>query len=245
MSKKKRVAVRVRAARVGRESGGASRLRGGGQEVASAGIGSASIAEDALWQAIRSPLRLRILEAIRAAPGVDVRTLSELLKTSAPGLYYHINILLESGLIEGSEIAVAEGQRAAVGASKPRRGARGPAALAYRARTGGFPEGFFSRHERARHREEQLVRDLFDRGLSFAFKQPRDGGRHLLVRTETLTAQEAARIKGLFRQVEEVLDGARARRHAGSYLIAATHFVGCAFSSVADGELPDGPLEAR
>ncbi|MFN9077580.1 MAG: winged helix-turn-helix domain-containing protein [bacterium] len=52
---------------------------------------------------MRSPLRLQILEAIRAAPGIDARALSAALNTSAPRLYYHINILLQSGLIVGTE----------------------------------------------------------------------------------------------------------------------------------------------
>ena len=35
--------------------------------------GPSSVADDAAWQAVRSPLRLQILEAIRAAPGIDAR----------------------------------------------------------------------------------------------------------------------------------------------------------------------------
>jgi hypothetical protein len=240
MSKKKRGAVRTRTSRNGTDTIDGRPARGGG---ATDGVAQ-SAADDALWQAIRSPLRLRLLEAIRAAPGVDVRALSGLLGTSAPGLYYHINILLACGLIEGHELGAPPAPRAPA-APRLRKGSRGPIALAFRARDDGFPDGFFARHDRARLREETLVGELFNRGLSFAFKSPHDTARNLVARTEHLTQPETSKLKALLRQVEEVLDGARARRHAGAHLVAATHFVGCVLTAVDGSELPDGPLPAR
>jgi DNA-binding transcriptional ArsR family regulator len=203
---------------------------------ASMAHGPSSVADDAAWQAVRSPLRLQILEAIRAAPGIDARALSSALKTNAPRLYYHLNILRESGLIVG--VDGKDGGDPATG----RRGSRGPEAVTYRASARTFPDGFFSRHEIARRRAKTIMRDLFTRGLELSFASESDGKCTTLARSEHLSATEASRVKGLLRQIDEILDGARARRHSGSQVLAATHFVGCALCELGDGQLPDGPI---
>lgn len=191
-----------------------------------------SVADDSAWHAVRSPLRLQVLEAIRAAPGIDARTLSAALRTSAPRLYYHINILLQSGLIFGMERKDTDSRRQTT---------RGPEAMVYRARASDFPDGFFTKGEHTARRREELVRELFDGGVDRAIQLHGEGGTHVTVRREHLTAAEAARVKSLLGQVESILDAARSRRHAESKLVPATHFVGCAFCEL-DGELPDGPL---
>jgi hypothetical protein len=226
MSKKKLGAAEGRSARESIRSSRAQTVRRPSAAVPS------SVADDAAWHAVRSPLRLQVLEAIRAAPGVDARTLSIALKTSAPRLYYHINILLESGLIVGGERAGSDAQR---------QSSRGPEALAYRAHTANFPAGFFTKGEQSLRRREALVRELFDGGMNRAIASHGEASSHLTVRREYLTGSEALRIKSLLSQVETILDGARMRRHAESKVLPATHFVGCAFCEF-DGELPDGPL---
>ena len=192
----------------------------------------ASVADDSAWHAVRSPLRLQVLEAIRAAPGIDARSLSAALRTSAPRLYYHINILLRSGLIVGAERKETDGRRQTT---------RGPDAVVYRARAASFPDGFFTKGEHCHPRREALVRELFDNGVDRAIRGHMTGGAHVIVRREHLSAAETARVKALLAQVESILDFARARRHEESKLVPATHFVGCAFCDL-DGGLPDGPL---
>jgi len=198
--------------------------------------GPSSVADDAAWQAVRSPLRLQILEAIRAAPGIDARALSSALKTNAPRLYYHLNILRDGGLIVG--VDGKPGGELTTG----RRGSRGPEAVTYRASARTFPDGFFSRHEIGRRRAKTIMRDLFTRGLELSFASESDGKCMTLARREHLSSAEALRVKGLLRQIDEILDGARARRHSGSQTLAATHFVGCALCELGDGELPDCPI---
>jgi DNA-binding transcriptional ArsR family regulator len=198
--------------------------------------GPSSVADDAAWQAVRSPLRLQILEAIRAAPGIDARALSSALKTNAPRLYYHLNILRESGLIVGMDGKDADDSGSA------RRGTRGPEAVTYRAPTRVFPDGFFSRHELGRRRAKTIMRDLFARGLDTSFASESTEKCTTLARSEHLSPSEASRVRSLLKQIDEILDGARARRHSGAQILAATHFVGCAFCEVGDGRLPDGPI---
>jgi len=202
----------------------------------------ASVCDDAAWHAVRSPLRLQVLEAIRACPGVDARTLSLALRTSAPRLYYHINILLESGLISAH---APKSSSASSAAAASRRAGRGPEALVYRANGNGFPDGFFSRNDRCLERREQLLRELVERGMAEAIASVPKGDAHLSVRRERLTSAEAERVRGLLRQVEDILDTARARRHGDGRVVPATHFVAVAMSGVNGSELPDGPLEPR
>lgn len=226
MSKKKRSASD---GRVGRDS-----VRSAGQQAARTTQVPApsSISDDSVWHAVRSPLRLQVLEAIRSAPGVDARALSAALNTSAPRLYYHIIILLKSGLIVGAERRDSDGRREST---------RGPEALVYRARGVNFPDGFFSKGEQSVRRREAIVRDLLDGGLDRAIASIAEQDAHLTVRREHLTATEAARIKSLLSQVESILNAARTRRHSESKVLSATHFVAAAFCEL-DGELPDGPL---
>lgn len=226
MSKKKRGAAEGRTTRESIRSSRTQAVR------PSQGSFPSSVSDDAAWHAVRSPLRLQVLEAIRAAPGIDARALSVALKTSAPRLYYHINILLQSGLIVGTERKDSDSQRQTT---------RGPEALVYRARTANFPDGFFTKGEQSLRRREALVRELFDGGMDRALASHGEASAHVTVRREHLTASEALRVKSLLAQVEGILDAARTRRHSESKILSATHFVGCAFCEL-DGELPDGPL---
>lgn len=231
MSKKRKVSASRRAAiKVGTESVSA-RTR--------TAAPPASVCDDAAWHAVRSPLRLQVLEAIRACPGVDARTLSMALRTSAPRLYYHINILLESGLI------VAHDQKSPAASAASRRNGRGPEAVGYRANGNVFPDGFFSRNDRCLERREALLRELVERGMVEAIAAMPKGDAHLTVRRERLSAAEAERVRTLLRQVEDILDSARARRHGDGRVVHATHFVAVAVSALNGGELPDGPLEPK
>ncbi|MBI1302841.1 MAG: hypothetical protein GC172_03505 [Phycisphaera sp.] len=234
MSKKRKVSASRRTAiKVGTEA-----------QTAKARVAAppASVCDDAAWHAVRSPLRLQVLEAIRACPGVDARTLSLALRTSAPRLYYHINILLESGLVSAH---APKALPASGAAPSSRRAGRGPEALVYRANGSGFPDGFFSRNDRCLEHRETLLRELVERGMSDAIASTSTGEAHLSVRRERLTQSEADRVRGLLRQVEDILDTARARRHGDGRVVPATHFVAVAMSGVNGSELPDGPLEPR
>ena len=235
MSKKRKVSASRRTAiKVGTESP-STRAR--------VAAPPASVCDDAAWHAVRSPLRLQVLEAIRACPGVDARTLSLALRTSAPRLYYHINLLLESGLISAHAPKAPSGAANAPAAA--RRPGRGPEALVYRANGNGFPDGFFSRNDCCLERRETLLRELVERGMAEAIASVPKGDAHLSVRRERLTSAESERIRGLLKQVEDILDTARARRHGDGRVVAATHFVAVAMSGVNGSELPDGPLEPR
>jgi hypothetical protein len=181
---------------------------------------------------VRSPLRRHVLEAIRAAPGIDARALSAALNTSAPRLYHHIEILLQSGLIVGSERKDSDSHRETT---------RGPEALVYRARAANFPDGLFTKGDQSLRRRETIVRELFEGGMSKAIASISEQDVHLTVRREHLANAEAARVKSLLSQVESILSSARARRHAESKVLPAIHFAGCASCDL-DGELPDGPL---
>jgi predicted transcriptional regulator len=54
---------------------------------------------NAVWNCVRSPFRLRLLETIRGSGGCTVLEIARALDVSPPSLYYHIGLLLKSGLI--------------------------------------------------------------------------------------------------------------------------------------------------
>jgi hypothetical protein len=226
MSRKKRGASDGRAGREQIKSSRAPSVRPSQAAV------PASVSDDTAWHAVRSPLRLHVLEAIRAAPGIDARALSAALNTSAPRLYHHIEILLQSGLIVGSERKDSDSHRETT---------RGPEALVYRARAANFPDGLFTKGDQSLRRRETIVRELFEGGMSKPIASISEQDVHLTVRREHLANAEAARVKSLLSQVESILSSARARRHAESKVLPAIHFAGCASCDL-DGELPDGPL---
>lgn len=228
MSKKKR-----RDGSAGRAAKAPTKLSGQ-RARAVAKLAPNSVSEDAAWHAVRSPLRLQVLEAIRAAPGIDARALSKALKTSAPRLYYHINILLGSGLIVGVDGNDPGARRSSV---------RGPEAIVYRANSRDFDDGFFSDGSNSRDRHKELLRELFDSGIGFAIASETSESTHVSARREHLTPAEAAKVRALLKQVDEVLDGARTRRHGESNLVHATHFIGTALCELDGSELPDGPLK--
>ena len=95
-----------------------------------------SLANAVTWQALRAPLRMQMLEAIIACPGVDARALAEAIGCSAPRLYYHIKILVEAGLVVSSE-------------GSSRKSARGPSATSYHSRLSDFPGEFFAEPPRS------------------------------------------------------------------------------------------------
>jgi DNA-binding transcriptional ArsR family regulator len=185
-----------------------------------------------VWKALRSPLRLQLLEAIRARPGIDARALSTAIQASPPRLYYHLKILLESGLIVQSD-------------ESERQGSRGPAAVLYRPAFERFPAGFFDGDPRTIARRGKVMREIAELGLGYVASEHMSARVSADFRHETLHEQE---IEAVFKHVAEIrriVESARLRRHREKVLVRATAFVGICVSTVETPVLPDGPLEAE
>ena len=190
------------------------------------------LANGKLWRALKSPLRLQLLEAIRAKPAIDARALAKAMGASPPRLYYHLNILLQSGLVVPCD-------------EQDRQTSRGPAAALYRAAFDRFPEGFFDGDGRTAARRGKVMRELAELGLDYAASQRGSGRVTADFRHEALFDEEIDEVFQHVAEIRRILDRARSRRHHERALGRATAFVGICVSTLGTPVLPDGPLEAE
>ena len=192
-----------------------------------------SIARDAVWSALRSPLRVRLLEAICATPGIEARALAEALDSTAPRVHYHLNILVRAGLITPAGPDAPEGEKA---------NARGHSATGFRAVFRMIPQECFAGTAEAESRALRLLREVAEEGI--ASMSPRGKPRNGLARFghEALSANELDEVVLHLTRVREILDRARSRRHQRGGVSRASAFVGFCVGAVVDPRLPDGPL---
>ncbi len=188
-----------------------------------------SLANAVTWQALRAPLRMQMLEAIIACPGVDARALAKAIGCSAPRLYYHIKILVEAGLVVSSE-------------GSSRKSARGPSATSYHSRLSDFPTEFFAGDPVTIKRAGELFYAIAELGLAKAISAVNEPGCIVDFRHEALLPQEVDVVRGHMAEIRLVLAAARRRRHGAKTLIRSTVFVGiCAVVPLAP-TLPDTPI---
>jgi hypothetical protein len=197
---------------------------------------SMSLSENAVWHAVRSLFRLQLLEAVRSHPGIDARAMAEATGASTPRVFYHLKILVKSGLLEARE-------------SNSRRNARGPVAMAYFPCCDDFPAAFFSRDARARDRARRLHRMLADDSIASSFPRSEgDGGgrQHWrLFRWEALREEEIAAVRGHAEAIERILQGAKSRRRRDKSLPTGNLQVAILLSTGDSRMLPDGGVPAR
>ena len=209
-------------------SGGAAKAA---RVAASCDPAAMSLADAAVWSALKSLIRFQLFEAVRTQAGIDARTLAEAFGASAPKLYYHLKIL------ERAKLLYADGFGG-------RKRARGPDAVVYRACCAEFPERFFDSDAKAQARTVKLRRILAEAGLALVL--PKGGlaaGGLLLTRREQLTPREEAVVRGHMAEITRVVEGARARRADEKSMARATVLVGLMLAPLDGGSLPDAPVD--
>lgn len=145
------------------------------------------------WNAVKSPLRMGMLEIITATGGVTVRGLADVLEIKRSLAHYHIDVLDRSGIIKSTQIA-------------------GEPARTYR--TVGrrlvvvYDEN--SRTQAARMRE--LVGKRIEHSSQLIQSRVREPSVKSLAHWESLTAVEHKEIVRHFDQVDRILARARRRR---------------------------------
>lgn len=175
--------------------------------------------------ALRSTVRLQLLEAIRTCPGVDARRLAQAIGSSPPRLYYHIKILVDAGLIREAN----HGSRSS---------SRGPAATRYECCDGVLPAVVLGpAGVRAEH-FSRVRTQVFDE------KGPEATPDASCFTREALRPDEIEKIRRLVGEIGEILKIARDRRRASGSLSAATAFVGVCLAKLKSETLPDNPLES-
>ncbi|MDA1261781.1 MAG: helix-turn-helix domain-containing protein [Planctomycetota bacterium] len=153
-----------------------------------------SLADRAIWNGVRSVRRMEILESIRANGPLTVPELSELYNQESTGLYYHIKLLQQAGLIYSV-------------------GKDGRESFAVRNETLRVKCNLKNAKESKRLRK--LVEVFAAKSQeTFAADSAVTGSSQLLraLRWENLEAREVAKIKALQQQIENILDIAKTRR---------------------------------
>lgn len=185
-----------------------------------------------VWEALRSPVRMQMLEAICASPGIDARSLAEALESSPPRLHYHLNILVAAGLIETR-------------GDIDRRNRRGPTAVGFVARFGALG-GQFVAGQGVDRKGVQVVREVaesaFELVTGFAAGSSDGPVGKFALSHEALEPEEIEEVRAHIARIEVILAGARARRHRQGALVRATVFVGICLAAVVDPILPFGPV---
>ena len=185
-----------------------------------------------MWEALRSPVRLQMLEAICASPGIDARSLAEMLDSSPPRLHYHLNILLSAGLIESR-------------GDVDRRNRRGPTAVGFVATLGALGGQFVAGHgvdRQAIKVTREVADSAFEALTGFEAGSSDAPIGKLSLTHEALEPEEIEEVRSHIARIDEILAGARARRHRKGALVRATVFVGICFAAIVEPILPFGPV---
>jgi DNA-binding transcriptional ArsR family regulator len=183
---------------------------------------------NSVWKCVRSPFRLRLLETIRGSGGCTALEIARALDVSPPSLYYHIGLLLKSGLI-GQMVPRPSAGRA-------RR--LGPVAATFFA-TVDTIKFVPPKSARDQQRMAKLVAGLItehaaDLAIAAKFDLPAIGNGW-----ESLEADEVRAIQRAFTTVDGVLSKARARREkAHGKVVLATHHVSFSVAATAPATLP-------
>jgi DNA-binding transcriptional ArsR family regulator len=173
--------------------------------------------------ALRSTVRLQLLEAIETSPGVDARRLATAIGSSPPRLYYHLKILVSAGLVRECGGAV-------------HGSPRGPSAARYESCRRVEPSELLG--------EDGVVGEQLSRLREHVLKKGRASGALEIAsfHREALLPEEVERARGLLSELRQLLAAARARRRNGRSLERASVFVGMCLVRIREGTLPDLPL---
>lgn len=140
---------------------------------------------------------MQLLEAIRAQGPLTVPQMSEIFDHECTGLYYHVKLLQNAGLIQVTRASGAEGFQATSASVKLKCNVKNPKEAK---RLRAIVEGYIETSQKAVAADPNAA----TRGVALAG-----------LRWENLETSEVARIKGLQKQIHAILDGAKARRVAG------------------------------
>jgi len=176
-----------------------------------------------ILSALRSTVRLQLLEAIETSPGVDARRLAKAIGSSPPRLYCHLKILVDAGLVRECDGAA-------------HASPRGPSAARYESCRMVDPAELLG--------EDGVLGEQLSRLREHVRENGRASGSLELAsfHREALLPEEVERARGLLSELRQLLAAARARRRNGRSLERASVFVGMCLVRIREGTLPDLPL---
>lgn len=182
------------------------------------------------WQAVKLPLRLRILETTRRLGETSVTELAQAVGLNRTALYFHLRHLERAGLLVSR-------------AGEPTPGRRGKRPRYYRSNVSDLAFPIDSDGKRGQQRAIDFLRPWLaeSRGAVLDAK-PAGGmsGKRLAFHWEAFTDDEVSRIRSILGELEDVVRRARNRANTTRKAPAATHHLAIAFTPV-DGHVMPGP----
>lgn len=182
-----------------------------------------------IWQAVRLPLRLRILETARRLGETSVTELAQAVGLNRTALYFHLRHLEKAGLLVSR-----------AGEATP--GRRGKRPRYYKATVSDVSLSVDLDSKREAQRLAEFFRPWLveSRTLALSQKAGGIGARKIALHWENFTEEEAGRIRALCSEVDEIARRARARANNSRKAPSATHHVAMIFAPV-DGNVMPGP----
>lgn len=182
------------------------------------------------WQAVRLPLRLRILETARRLGETSVTELAHAVGLNRTALYFHLRHLERAGLLVSR-----------AGEATP--GRRGKRPRYYRATIGEVVFPIESDSKRDLAKAADFLRPWLSESRAVATDVKTAGGlgaKRIVLQWESLTDDEAARLRNLCGEIEDVFRRARNRANSTRKAPTATHHLALVFSPV-EGHVMPGP----
>jgi DNA-binding transcriptional ArsR family regulator len=187
------------------------------------------ISRTQLWQAVRLPLRLRILETARRLGETSVTELAQAVGLNRTALYFHLRHLEKAGLLVSR-------------AGAPTPGRRGKRPRYYRCTVADMTIEMDGDSKRDQQRLADFYRPWLTESRATALER-RAGGvasRRISLHWENFTDEEVSRLRALCGEIDELARRARSRANTSRKAPAATHHIGVIFAAV-DGQVMPGP----
>jgi len=182
------------------------------------------------WQAVKLPLRLRILETTRRLGETSVTELAQAVGLNRTALYFHLRLLERSGLLVSR-------------AGEPTPGRRGKRPRYYRASVSELAFPIDGDGKRGQQRAIDLLRPWFSESRAALLDPKSSGGmvgKRIALHWEAFTDDEVSRIRAVLGELEDVVRRARNRANSTRKAPAATHHLAVAFTPV-EGHVMPGP----
>lgn len=182
-----------------------------------------------VWQAVRLPLRLRILETARRLGETSVTELAQAVGLNRTALYFHLRHLEKAGFLVSR-------------AGAPTPGRRGKRPRYYRCTIGEVSLEIDADSKRDQQRLAEFFRPWLAESRATALERRAGGvaGRRISLHWENFTEEEVARLRALCGEIDEIARRARSRANTSRKAPAATHHIGLVFAAV-DGQVMPGP----
>lgn len=186
------------------------------------------------WQAVRLPLRLRILETARRLGETSVTELAQAVGLNRTALYFHLRHLERAGLLVSR-------------AGEPTPGRRGKRPRYYRCAVSELAIEVDPDSKRDQQRLAEFYRPWLAESRAVALDRSSGGilGRKISLAWENFTDEEASRVRALCGELDDIVRRARNRANSSRKAPAASHHLAVIFAAVEGQAMPGPEIKLR